>query len=80
MDFLISKFFFGKKLGGGGGQMPPAPRATTAMTNICQKLLIQIPKPSKIFESYINKVNVKMDSKTLSINKLKDNFLNNNKQ
>ena len=33
-----------------------------------------MPKPSKIFETYINKVNVKMDSKTLSMNKLKDDF------
>ena len=44
------------------------------VTNICQKLLIQIPKPSKISESYIDKINVKVGSKTLSINELKDVF------
>ena len=43
-------------------------------TNICQKLLIQIPKPSKTSESYIDKINVKVGSKTLSINELKDVF------
>ena len=32
-------------------------------TNIGQKLVIQIPKSSKIFETYINKVNVIMESK-----------------
>ena len=43
-------------------------------TNIGQKLASQIPKSSKIFETYINKVNVKMESKSLSINELKDAF------
>ena len=40
-------------------------------TNIGQKLTSQIPKSSKTFETYIKKVNVIMDSKPLSINKLK---------
>ena len=43
-------------------------------TNIGQKLANQIPKSSKTFEIYINKVNVIMESKPLSINKLKDTF------
>ena len=43
-------------------------------TNIGQKLASQIPKLSNAFETYINKVNVIMDSKPLSINKLKDAF------
>ena len=45
-------------------------------TNIGQKLAIQIPKSSKIFETYINKnkVNIIMDSKLLSINESKDAF------
>ena len=43
-------------------------------TNIGQKLASQIPKSSKIFETYINKVNVKMESKSSSINELKDAF------
>ena len=43
-------------------------------TNIGQKLASQIPKSSKTFETYINKVNVIMDSKPLLINKLKDAF------
>ena len=34
----------------------------------------QLPKSSKTFETYINKVNVIMDSKPLSINELKDAF------
>ena len=37
-------------------------------TNIGQKLASQIPKSSKTFEENINKVNVIMDSKSLSIN------------
>ena len=42
---------------------------------IGQKLANQIPKSSKTFETYINKVNVVMDSnKPLSINELKDAF------
>ena len=41
-------------------------------TNIGQKLASQIPKSSKKFETYMNKVNVIMDSKPLSINELKD--------
>ena len=41
-------------------------------TNIGQKPVSQIPKSSKTFEIYINKVNVIMDSKPLSINDLKD--------
>ena len=44
------------------------------LTNICQKLASQIPKSSKTFETYINKVNVIMGSKPLSINELKDAF------
>ena len=43
-------------------------------TNIGQKMASQIPKSSKTFEIYINKVNVIMESKPLSINKLKDAF------
>ena len=43
-------------------------------TNIGQKLASQILKSSKTFETYINKVNVIMDSKPLSINELKDAF------
>ena len=43
-------------------------------TNIDQTLVSQIPKSSKTLESYINKVNVIMDSKPLSINELKDTF------
>ena len=43
-------------------------------TNIGQKLASQIPKSSKTFETYMNKVNVIMDSKALSINELKDAF------
>ena len=37
-------------------------------TNVGQKLASQIPKSSKTFETYSNKVNVIMDSKPLSIN------------
>ena len=44
-------------------------------TNIGQKLASQIPKLSKTFETYINKVNVILDSIPLLINKLKDTFL-----
>ena len=36
--------------------------------NIGQKRASQTPKSSKIFETYINKVNVIMASKPLSIN------------
>ena len=36
--------------------------------NIGQNLASQIPESSKAFETYINKMNVIMDSKTLSIN------------
>ena len=43
-------------------------------TNVGQKLASQIPKSSKAFETYINKVNFIMDSKPLSINELKDAF------
>ena len=43
-------------------------------TNIGQKLAGQIPKSSKTFGPYINKVNVIMDSKPLLINELKDAF------
>ena len=42
--------------------------------NIGQKLASKIPKSPKTFETYINKVNVIMDSKPLSINELKDAF------
>ena len=44
------------------------------LRNIGQKLVSQIPKSSKIFERYIKKVNVIMNSKPLSINELKDVF------
>ena len=43
-------------------------------TNIGQKLASQIPKSSKTFETYINKVNVIMESKPLSIKELRDLF------
>ena len=43
-------------------------------TNDGQELASQIPKSSKTFEAYINKVDVKMETKPLSINKLKDAF------
>ena len=43
-------------------------------TNIGQKMASQIPKSSKTFETYINKVNIIMESKPLSISKLKDAF------
>ena len=43
-------------------------------TNIGRKLTSQIPKSSKIFEIYSNKVNAIMDSKPLLINELKDAF------
>ena len=41
-------------------------------TNIGQNLASQIPKSSKTFETYMNKVNVIIDSKPLPINELKD--------
>ena len=44
------------------------------LTNIGQKQAIQIPKSSKSFETYMNKVNVIIDSMPLSINELKDAF------
>ena len=44
------------------------------LTNIAQKLANQIPKSSQTFETYINKANVIMNSKPLSINILKDVF------
>ena len=44
------------------------------LTNMAQKLANQTPKSSKIFETYINKANVIMNSKPLSINELKDVF------
>ena len=40
--------------------------------NISQKLASQIPKSSETFETYINEVNVIMNSKPLLINELKD--------
>ena len=43
-------------------------------TSIVQKMASQVPKLSRTFETYINRVNVKMDSKTLSINEFKDTF------
>ena len=43
-------------------------------TNIGQKMASQIPKSSKTFETYINEMNVIMESKPLSIKKLKDTF------
>ena len=42
-----------------------------SFTNIGQKLASQVPKSSKTFETYINKLNVIMDSKSLSIHELK---------
>ena len=39
--------------------------------NICLKVASQLPKSYKTFEAYLSKVNVIMDSKPLSINKLK---------
>ena len=39
-----------------------------------QNLDLELPKSSKTFETYINKVNVIMDSQPLSINELKDTF------
>ena len=46
-----------------------------SFTKIGQKLASQIQKLFKSFETYINKVNVIMDSNLLSINKLKDIFV-----
>ena len=43
-------------------------------TNIGQKLPSEIPKSSKTFERYVNKVNVIMESKLLSMNELKSAF------
>ena len=43
-------------------------------TNIGQKMASQIPKSSKTFETYINEMNVIMESKPLSIKKLKETF------
>ena len=43
-------------------------------TNIGLKLTSQIPESSKKFKTYINKMNVIMESKPLSINELKDSF------
>ena len=43
-------------------------------TNIGQKLASQITESSEIFKTYINKMNVIMDSNPLSINELKDAF------
>ena len=43
-------------------------------TNIRQKLVSQIPESSKMFETYINKVNVIMGSKPLLIDELKEAF------
>ena len=43
-------------------------------TYVGRKLASQIPKSSKTFETCINKVNLIMDSKPLSINELKDAF------
>ena len=42
--------------------------------NTGQKLARQIPKSSKTFETYMDKLNVIMDSKPLSLNELKDAF------
>ena len=44
------------------------------LTNIGQKLANQISKSSKTFEIYINKANVLIESKPLSINELKNAF------
>ena len=44
------------------------------LTNIGQKLANKIPKSSKIFETYINKVNVMIGCKSFLINELKDAF------
>ena len=43
-------------------------------TNIAQELASQIPKSSQTFKAYINKVDVIMGAKSLSIKKLKDTF------
>ena len=43
--------------------------------SIGQNLASQIPKSSKTFEIYINKVNIIIESKPLSINVLKDAFI-----
>ena len=43
-------------------------------TNIAQELASQIPKSSRTFKAYINKVDVIMGAKPLSIKKLKDTF------
>ena len=43
-------------------------------TNIGQKQVNKIPKPFKMFQTYINKVNIIMKSKPFSINELKDAF------
>ena len=54
------------------------PKITNAfkdfLTNNGQKLASQIPKWLKRFETYINKVNVILDSKSLSINQLQEAF------
>ena len=42
--------------------------------NIAQELASQIPKSSQTFKAYINKVDVIMGAKSLSIKKLKDTF------
>ena len=44
------------------------------LTNIGCKLVSQIPKSSKTSETYINNVNVIMDSKPLLISRLKGAF------
>ena len=43
-------------------------------TNIGQKLASEIPKSSKTFQTYVNKVSVKMESKPLLTKNLKDTF------
>ena len=43
-------------------------------TNIDQKLASKVPKSSKTFENHINKLNVVIKSKPLSINELKYTF------
>ena len=43
-------------------------------TNIGQKLASEMPKSSETFETYANKVSVKMESKPLLTKKLKDTF------
>ena len=55
--------------------MNPKDGLSDLFTNTVQKLDSQIPISSKTFETYINKLNVIMDSEPLSIKELKETFL-----